>query len=133
MTVRRNRASSAPIISPSQARRLRISKGRLNTHWRVRALGQDLASQPGGGVHQPPSIQLGQKNRRLHEKRRRGSRRSPQDLKDTYFWRVEASNGINETPYSETASFVIIPTFDTWVVVLLALVMSAYAVRRCRG
>ena len=54
-------------------------------------------------------------------------------LDGTYFWRVKASDGTNETAYSATASFVIIPTFDRWAVVLLALSMMGYVVWRSRG
>ena len=46
----------------------------------------------------------------------------------TYYWRVQAEGSGTASGYSASDSFVIIPTFTEWVVILLATAMMGYVV-----
>ena len=53
---------------------------------------------------------------------------------DTYYWRVKTIDADGEeSAYSGADSFVIIPTFTEWTVVLLGMTMMGYLVWRLRG
>ena len=53
----------------------------------------------------------------------------PYPLADgAYYWRVKAVGEADESGYSTTDSFVIIPTFGEWTMILLALAMAGYGV-----